>query len=59
MSYPVGLRAILDHEPERFAVLDVGTNSIKFHVGERLPERGWRRVVTRRDHVPRRGAGRP
>ena len=24
-------------------MLDVGTNSIKFHVGERLPERGWTR----------------
>ena len=56
MSYPVGLRAILDHEPERFAVLDVGTNSIKFHVGERLPERGWRRVVDRAE-ITRLGEG--
>lgn len=56
MSYPVGLRATLEREPERFAVLDVGTNSIKFHVGERLPERGWRRIVDRAE-VTRLGEG--
>ena len=56
MSYPVGMRAILDHEPERFAVLDVGTNSIKFHVGERLPDGGWRRIVDRAE-ITRLGEG--
>ena len=56
MSYPVGLRAVLDREPERFAVLDVGTNSIKFHVAERLPEHGWRRVVDRAE-ITRLGEG--
>jgi exopolyphosphatase/guanosine-5'-triphosphate,3'-diphosphate pyrophosphatase len=56
MSYAVGLPAILHHRPERFAVLDVGTNSIKFHVGERLPERGWRRIVDRAE-ITRLGEG--
>jgi exopolyphosphatase/guanosine-5'-triphosphate,3'-diphosphate pyrophosphatase len=56
LSYPVGLRLTLDGAPERFAVLDVGTNSIKFHVGERLPERGWRRLVDRAE-VTRLGEG--
>ena len=33
-SYPRGLAALLDGRPERYAVIDVGTNSIKFHVAE-------------------------
>src|SRR4029079_14891067 len=56
MSYPAGLPPILDHAPERFAVLDVGTNSIKFHIGERLLEGGWRRVVDRAE-ITRLGEG--
>jgi exopolyphosphatase / guanosine-5'-triphosphate,3'-diphosphate pyrophosphatase len=46
-SYPRGLAALVDGVPERFAVIDVGTNSIKFHVGEREPGGGWRTVVDR------------
>ena len=34
-SYPRGLAALIDDEPERYAVIDAGTNSIKFHIGER------------------------
>jgi len=34
-SYGKGLVAAVDHHPERYAVIDVGTNSVKFHVGER------------------------
>ena len=30
-----GLKALVGFEPVRFAVIDVGTNSVKFHVGER------------------------
>jgi len=33
--YPRGLAALIDDEPERYAVIDAGTNSIKFHIGER------------------------
>jgi exopolyphosphatase / guanosine-5'-triphosphate,3'-diphosphate pyrophosphatase len=45
-SYPRGLQALLDGRPERYAVIDVGTNSIKFHVGERTGG-VWRKVVDR------------
>jgi exopolyphosphatase/guanosine-5'-triphosphate,3'-diphosphate pyrophosphatase len=30
-----------------YAVIDVGTNSVKFHIGERRPDGTWRRVVDR------------
>ena len=33
-SYPRGLAAVLDRYPTRFAVIDVGTNSVKFHIAE-------------------------
>ena len=52
-SYPRGLAALIDDEPARYAVIDVGTNSVKFHIGERDGERdvahGGR---PRRDHAP-------
>ena len=32
---------------ERYAVIDVGTNSVKFHVGERGTDGAWRRIVDR------------
>ena len=31
----------------RYAVIDVGTNSVKFHIGETRPDGTWRRVVDR------------
>lgn len=31
----------------RYAVIDVGTNSVKFHIGERDPAGAWRKVVDR------------
>src|SRR5262245_6924535 len=31
----------------RFAVIDVGTNSVKFHVGEREDDGSWRTIVDR------------
>jgi exopolyphosphatase/guanosine-5'-triphosphate,3'-diphosphate pyrophosphatase len=40
----------------RFAVIDVGTNSVKFHVGERLAEDGWRTVADRAE-ITRLGEG--
>jgi exopolyphosphatase / guanosine-5'-triphosphate,3'-diphosphate pyrophosphatase len=46
ISYPRGLAALVDGPP-RYAVIDVGTNSVKFHVGERDPDGGWRTVVDR------------
>ena len=34
-AYPPGLTALLDDVPARYAVIDAGTNSIKFHVAQR------------------------
>ena len=46
-SYPRGLAGLVAAAPARYAVIDVGTNSVKFHVGERDPGGGWRAVVDR------------
>lgn len=46
-SYPRGLAALIDDVNERYAVIDAGTNSIKFHVGERSIDGKWRTVVDR------------
>ena len=55
-NYMSGLKALLDDVPERYAVLDVGTNSVKFHVGERGASRTWRTIVDRAD-LTRLGEG--
>ena len=55
-SYPRGLRALVDDGPRRFAVIDVGTNSVKFHVGERDLAGRWRAVVDRAE-MTRLGEG--
>ncbi|HEX5936343.1 MAG TPA: Ppx/GppA family phosphatase [Actinomycetota bacterium] len=55
-SYPRGLLALLDDEPPRFAVIDVGTNSVKFHIGERGGAGTWRSVVDRAE-MTRLGEG--
>jgi len=31
----------------RYAVIDVGTNSVKFHIGEKGPDGAWRTIVDR------------
>lgn len=31
----------------RYAVIDVGTNSVKFHIGEKGPDGAWRKIVDR------------
>jgi exopolyphosphatase/guanosine-5'-triphosphate,3'-diphosphate pyrophosphatase len=46
-SYPRWLTGLGGVAPERYAVVDVGTNSVKFHVGERDPDGTWRAVVDR------------
>jgi exopolyphosphatase / guanosine-5'-triphosphate,3'-diphosphate pyrophosphatase len=46
-SYPVGLAALLGGRAPRYAVIDVGTNSVKFHLAERLDDGTWRPVIDR------------
>jgi exopolyphosphatase/guanosine-5'-triphosphate,3'-diphosphate pyrophosphatase len=55
-SYGPGLAWILDGSPERYAVIDAGTNSIKFHIAERVGERGWRTIIDRAE-ITRLGEG--
>jgi exopolyphosphatase/guanosine-5'-triphosphate,3'-diphosphate pyrophosphatase len=55
-SYPRALAALMDDEPERYAVIDAGTNSIKFHIGELDPDGRWRTVIDRAE-VTRLGEG--
>ena len=44
-----------NHAP-RYATIDIGTNSIKFHIGERLSDGTWRKVIDRAE-VVRLGEG--
>ena len=54
-AYPVGLARIMAGTAERYAVLDCGTNSIKFHVAERTDD-GWSTLVDRAE-LTRLGEG--
>ena len=51
-----GLKSLIGFESVSFAVIDVGTNSVKLHVGERRPGDQWRTVVDRAE-VTRLGQG--
>jgi len=55
-SVPEGLLLLVDDAPRRDAVIDCGTNSVKFHVGELGPDGGWSTVVDRAE-VTRLGEG--
>jgi exopolyphosphatase/guanosine-5'-triphosphate,3'-diphosphate pyrophosphatase len=55
-SYPRGLADLVDGTPQRFAVIDCGTNSIKFHLAERLADGSWRTIADRAE-VTRLGEG--
>jgi exopolyphosphatase/guanosine-5'-triphosphate,3'-diphosphate pyrophosphatase len=55
-SYPKGLATLLADQPARYAVIDVGTNSVKFHVAERAKDGAWRTVVDRAE-ITRLGEG--
>jgi exopolyphosphatase/guanosine-5'-triphosphate,3'-diphosphate pyrophosphatase len=46
-NYALGLKALLDDAPERYAVIDVGTNSVKLHVAEHGTAGTWRTIVDR------------
>ena len=56
VNYPAGLKALLRFETPACAVIDVGTNSVKFHIGERGADGGRRTIVDRAD-VTRLGEG--
>jgi exopolyphosphatase / guanosine-5'-triphosphate,3'-diphosphate pyrophosphatase len=53
---PRGLKTLVGFDPVRFAVIDVGTNSVKLHVGERRAGDVWRTIVDRAE-VTRLGEG--
>jgi exopolyphosphatase / guanosine-5'-triphosphate,3'-diphosphate pyrophosphatase len=55
-NYPRGLRALLKAAPERYAVIDVGTNSVKFHIAERVADGSMRKVFDRAE-MTRLGEG--
>ncbi|HEX4719450.1 MAG TPA: hypothetical protein VH300_13020 [Thermoleophilaceae bacterium] len=56
VSVPRGLKALAGVGAPRYAVVDVGTNSIKFHIGGREAGGQWRTVVDRAE-VTRLGEG--
>ena len=56
VSVPRGLKSLLRFGSERYAVIDVGTNSVKFHLGERDTDGHWRKIVDRAE-VTRLGEG--
>jgi exopolyphosphatase/guanosine-5'-triphosphate,3'-diphosphate pyrophosphatase len=56
VSFPRGLTALVASGPRRYAVVDVGTNSVKFYIGERGADGAWRTVVDRSE-VTRLGEG--
>ena len=55
-GYPVGLTALLDGQPVRYAVIDVGTNSVKFNVSESRPD-GSSQTLVDRAEITRLGEG--
>ena len=55
-SYTNCLAALVDGKPARYATIDVGTNSVKFHVAERAPGGSWRTVADRAE-MTRLGEG--
>ena len=56
VSFPRGLKTLLGLDAHRYAVLDVGTNSVKFHVGELRADGSWSTVADRAE-VTRLGEG--
>ncbi len=56
VNYLIGIAALIDDVPARFAVIDVGTNSVKFNIGAFGPD-GTPRTVVDRAEVTRLGEG--
>jgi exopolyphosphatase/guanosine-5'-triphosphate,3'-diphosphate pyrophosphatase len=57
-SYPLALRILVGFGAVRYAVIDVGTNSVKFHMAERRTagDGGWTTVADRSE-ITRLGEG--
>lgn len=55
-NYLQGLADLIDLVPERYAVIDVGTNSVKFHIGARSADGTWTSVADRAE-LTRLGEG--
>ena len=53
---PRALKALVGLGARRYAVIDVGTNSVKFHIGERSADGEWKTTVDRAE-VTRLGEG--
>jgi exopolyphosphatase/guanosine-5'-triphosphate,3'-diphosphate pyrophosphatase len=51
-----GLKALVGFGAKRYAVIDVGTNSVKFHIGGLDADGGWHTIVDRAE-VTRLGEG--
>ncbi len=45
LGFVRGLRTLVGFGVERFAVIDVGTNSVKFQIAERQADGDWRPIV--------------
>jgi exopolyphosphatase / guanosine-5'-triphosphate,3'-diphosphate pyrophosphatase len=56
VNVPRGLKALVGFGARRYAVIDIGTNSVKFHIGERRADGVWSTVVDRAE-VTRLGEG--
>jgi exopolyphosphatase/guanosine-5'-triphosphate,3'-diphosphate pyrophosphatase len=56
VNFGRGLKVLERFGSERFAVIDVGTNSVKFHIGDRGADGSWHTVVDRAE-VTRLGDG--
>jgi exopolyphosphatase/guanosine-5'-triphosphate,3'-diphosphate pyrophosphatase len=56
VNFPRGLKQLVGFGGNRYAVIDVGTSSVKFHIGERNGSGRWRTIVDRSE-VTRLGQG--
>ena len=56
VSVPRALKALVGFAATRAAVIDIGTNSVKFHLGERMDDGRWRTVDSRAE-ITRLGEG--
>jgi exopolyphosphatase / guanosine-5'-triphosphate,3'-diphosphate pyrophosphatase len=56
VSFPRGLKSLVGFGGRRYAVIDVGTNSVKFHIAELGADGEWHPIVDRAD-VTRLGEG--